>query len=139
MHRCIVTLFVALTLAAAACSGGDDGEPPPKDRTPTAVPTTPVELATAPAAVPTPGSAPEVLFRDDIDGRILLILEYRASDDTYFATVTAPTIEGYREGKAAMEERLPSLVPNPCDVLWTLPALLADELEPADLRTSGCQ
>jgi hypothetical protein len=84
-------------------------------------------------------SPPEVLFRDEIDGRILIILEYRASDRTYFATVTALTVEGYREGKAAMEERLPSLVPDPCEVLWTLPALLVDELEPADLRTSGCE
>lgn len=114
--------LLAVVFSATACGGGEEKAAPTPSPTP----------------IPTPGAPPEVLFRDEIDGRILIILEYRASDETYFATVTGLTVERYREGKAAMEERLPSLVPDPCDVLWTLPVLLMDELEPADLRTSGC-
>ncbi len=121
--------LLAVVFSATACGDGEEKARPTP--TPTATP--------SPTPIASPMSRPEVLFRDEIDGRILIILEYRASDRTYFATVTGLTVERYREGKAAMEERLPSLVPDPCDVLWTLPVLLIDELEPADLRTSGCE
>ena len=118
--------LLAVVFSTTACGDGEEKARP----TPTATP--------SPTPIASPMSRPEVLFRDEIDGRILIILEYRASDRTYFATVTGLTVERYREGKAAMEERLPSLVPDPCNVLWTLPVLLIDELEPADLRTSEC-
>ena len=117
--------LLAVVLAAAAC--GDGGEKAAPTPTPTPSPTPPA----------TPGPPPEVLFQDEIPGA-LIILEYRTDTGTYFANVSAVSAERYREGKAALEERLPSLVPDPCEVLWTTPALMMDELGPEDLETSGC-
>jgi hypothetical protein len=111
--------LVAVILSVAACGDGDDG-------TPSATPSR------------TPGPPHETLLDEELDG-VPVRLEYQPASGTYVATVSGVTVERYREGKAALEERLPSLVPDPCLVHWTTPILLMDELEEGDLQTSGCQ
>lgn len=119
--------LLAVVLSAAACGDGEEEVAP----TPTAT--------SSPAARPTPGPPPEMLFSEELNG-VRVKLEYQPASGTYVATVSGLlTLERYREAKAALEERLPSLVPDPCLVRWTTPILLMDELEEGDLRTSGCQ
>ena len=112
--------LLAVVLSAAACGDGDE------NGTPSATPSR------------TPGPPHETLFDEELNG-VPVRLEYQPASGTYVATVSGVTLERYREGKAALEERLPSLVPDPCQVHWTTPILLIDELEEGDLRTSGCQ
>jgi hypothetical protein len=112
--------LVAVLLLVAACGDGNQ------------------EATPSPTPSPTPGPPPETLFDEALNG-VPVKLDYQPASGTYVATVSGVTIERYREGKAALEERLPSLVPDPCLVRWTTPILLIDELEEGDLTTSGCQ
>ena len=113
--------LVALIVAAAACGDSEDNATPPS--TPTVTPTvTPSH---------TPGLSPETLLSEELNG-VKVRLEYQP-----VAYVFATTPEEYRETKAALEERLPSLVPDPCSVRWSAP-VLEMILEPDDYRTSGC-
>ena len=114
--------LLAVVLSTAACGDGDEEATPTATATPR----------------PTPGPPAETIFEEELDG-VPVRVAFQATSGTYIATVSGVTIERYREGKAALEERLPSLVPDPCDVRWTTPAILMDELEPDDLRTSGCE
>ncbi len=112
--------LVALILCAAAC--GDTEEKPTPASTPTVTPSS------------TAGSLPETLFNEEVNG-VKVLLEYQP-----VAYVFATTPEEYRQTKAALEERLPSLVPDPCLVRWSAPIMeMAPELEREDLVTSGCQ
>jgi hypothetical protein len=110
--------LVALIASAAAC--GDNEEK--------------VTLVSTPTVTPshTPGLPPETLLSEEFDG-VKVQLMYQP-----VAYVFATTPEEYRETKAALEERLPSLVPDPCFVRWSAPVLQIG-LEREDVRTSGCQ
>ena len=113
--------LLAVVLSAAACGDGDDETTP----TPTATPSR------------TPGPPPETLLEEEING-VPVKLEYQPASGTYVVAISGLTVERYRKAKAALEERLASLVPDPCRVRWTTSILLADELAPEDLETSGC-
>jgi hypothetical protein len=110
--------LVALILSAAAC--GDNEEKATLASTSTITPSH------------TPGLPLETLLSEEINGvMVQLVLE-----PTVMVYATTP--EEYRETKAALEERLPSLVPDPCLVSWLAP-ILQVILEPDDYVTSGCQ
>lgn len=120
--------LLGASLFAPACGGNGEEKASP---TPSGTQVTPETQATVPA-----GSR-ETIFTLELSG-IHAKVELLTPGAQYVATVSAPTLERYREGKAELEKRLPSLVPDPCRVVWTSPILLADEIEPDDLRTSGC-
>lgn len=115
-----------LLLLMLALPVSTDGEPPE--------PGISQEIAVTPTVTPshTPGLPPETLLSEELDG-VKVQLEYQP-----VAYVFATTPEEYRETKAALEERLPSLVPDPCSVRWSAPVLQIG-LERDDVRTSGCQ
>jgi nitrous oxide reductase accessory protein NosL len=109
--------LVALIVSAAACGDSEDNATPVS--TPTVTPSH------------TPGLSTETLLSEELNG-VKVQLEYQP-----VAYVFATTPEEYRETKAALEKRLPSLVPDPCLVRWTAP-VLEMILESNDYRTSGC-
>jgi hypothetical protein len=111
--------LVALIVSAAACGDSENKATP--SSTPTVTPSH------------TPGLPPETLLSEELDG-VKVQLVYQP-----VAYVFATTPEEYRETKAALEERLPSLVPDPCLVRWSAPVLQMILEEPDDHRTSGCQ
>ena len=109
--------LMALIVAAVACGDSEDNATP--SSTPTVTPSH------------TPNLSPETLLSEELNG-VKVQLEYQP-----VAWVFATTPEEYRETKAALEERLPSLVPDPCFVRWSAP-VLEMILESDDYRTSGC-
>jgi hypothetical protein len=118
MHTAIgLAALVALIVSAAACGDSEDNATPVS--TPTVTPSH------------TPGLPPETVLSEEFNG-VKVRLEYQP-----VAYVFATTPEEYRETKAALEERLPSLVPDPCLVRWSAP-VLEMILESDDYRTSGC-
>lgn len=109
----IAFLFVVCLAVLSACDNGDQAESTPTPRSTSRLP-------------------PETLLSEEING-VKVRLEYPP-----VAYVFATTPEEYRETKAALEERLPSLVPDPCLVRWGAPVLQM-VLERDDYVTSGCQ
>lgn len=110
--------LVALIASATACGDNEESATP-----------TPMSTVTPNR---TPGLPPETLLSEELDG-VKIHLVYQP-----VAHVFATTPEEYGETKAALEERLPSLVPDPCFVRWSAPVLQIG-LEREDVRTSGCQ
>jgi hypothetical protein len=114
MHTAIgLAALMALIVSAAACGDSED------NATPVSTPSH------------TSGLPPETLLSEELNG-VKVQLEYQP-----VAYVFATTPEEYRETKAALEERLPSLLPDPCLVRWSAP-VLEMILESDDYRTSGC-
>jgi hypothetical protein len=109
----IAFLFVVCLAVLGACDNG--GQP---------------EITPTPSS--TPGHLPGALLNEEVNG-VKVRLEYQP-----VAYVFATTPEEYREAKAALEERLPSLVTDPCLVRWSAPVLQM-VLERDDYVTSGCQ
>ncbi|KPK21017.1 MAG: hypothetical protein AMJ76_03800 [Dehalococcoidia bacterium SM23_28_1] len=106
-------LFVVCLAVLSACDNGGQPE-------------------STPTSTPTSGLPPETLLSEEFDG-VEVQLVYQP-----MAYVFATTPEEYREAKAALEERLPSLVPDPCLVRWSAPVMQM-VLERDDYVTSGCQ
>jgi hypothetical protein len=118
----IAFLFVVCLAVLSACDNGGQPESTPR---PSPTPT--------PTPSRTPGLLPETLLSEELNG-VKVRLVYQP-----LALVFATTPEQYREAKAALEERLPSLVPDPCLVRWSAPVLQMALEEPDDYRTSGCR